>query len=72
MELEQAAKEHEIKFWFSEPTPSDSFIAGTKWAQESLFTAEEMTDYAFYFKNTIENTETMPLEPKEWKESLNK
>jgi hypothetical protein len=69
-ELETAAQEHQDKFYFSEPSPASSFISGVKWAQERLFDEKEMEDYALYFKNAIENTETMPLEPKQWKSSL--
>lgn len=69
-ELEQAAQDHYVKFWFSEPSPASSFISGAEWAKERMFTEEEVTNYAFYFMNTIENTEIMPLAPKEWKENL--
>lgn len=50
-ELEKAAKEHHVKFWFSEPCPESSFIAGAKWMEEKLtkkvenFTIDEAKTY---------------------------
>ncbi|MFM2204515.1 MAG: hypothetical protein RLZZ605_1479 [Bacteroidota bacterium] len=75
-ELEQAAQDHHVKFWFSEPSPSSSFISGAEWAQERLFTEEDMIGYWKYAVNLsvkaaqkIEINDII-LTPKEWKESL--
>lgn len=67
-ELEKAAQEHRDKFYFSEPSPASSFISGGKFVEKRMFNEKEMENYALYFKNAIENTEKMPLEPKQWKE----
>ena len=75
-ELEQAAQNHQDKFYFSEPSPSASFISGAEWAQERLFTEKDMIGYWKYAvrlsvkaAQKIETTDTV-LTPKEWKESL--
>ena len=47
-ELELAAQDHHVKFWFSEPSPSASFISGVEWAQEILFTEKDMIEYWKY------------------------
>lgn len=51
-ELEQAAQEHQDKFYFSEPSPASSFISGAEWMKEKLtqnkvnnFTIEEAKTY---------------------------
>jgi hypothetical protein len=68
-ELEQAAQDHHVKFWFSEPSPSASFISGAEWAQERLFTEGDMFKYSMQVLN-CHMSNRIHLTPKEWKESL--
>lgn len=44
-ELDKAAQEHHVKYWFSEPSPSASFISGAEWMEKQMFTVEEIRDW---------------------------
>lgn len=53
-ELDKAAQEHHVKYWFSEPSPSASFISGAEWMQERMFAFAEWCDDMGYTQ--VENS----------------
>lgn len=67
-ELDKAAQEHHVKYWFSEPSPSASFISGAEWMEKQML--QEMNRYASHIIECI-YTHKEFLEPKQWREKNN-